>query len=51
MDALTASPHHAPVRVVAHIKRLDDCFGDFLLRVVCDAALLMRGGAALPKRC
>jgi hypothetical protein len=24
------------VRVLAHIKRLDDCFGDFLVRVVCE---------------
>src|SRR5262249_33941124 len=28
--------HHAPVRVLPHIKRLDDCFGDLLLRVVCE---------------
>jgi hypothetical protein len=25
-----------PVRVLSHIKRLDDCFGQFLVRVVCD---------------
>ena len=24
------------MRVLAHIKRLDDCFGDFLVRVVCE---------------
>jgi hypothetical protein len=24
------------VRVLAHIKRLDGCFGDFLVRVVCE---------------
>jgi len=29
------APHHVCVRVLAHIKRLDDCFGDFLVRVVC----------------
>ena len=23
-------------RVLPHIKRLDDCFGDFLVRVVCE---------------
>jgi len=23
------------VRVLAHIKELDDCFGQFLVRVVC----------------
>ena len=28
--------HHAPPRVLPHIKRLDDCFGDFLVRVVCE---------------
>ena len=25
-----------PVRVLAHIKRLDGCFGQFLVRVICD---------------
>jgi hypothetical protein len=24
------------LRVLTHIKRLDDCFGDFLVRVVCE---------------
>jgi len=24
------------VRVLAHIKKLDDCFADFLVRVVCE---------------
>jgi hypothetical protein len=24
-----------PVRVLPHIKKLDDCFGDFLVRVTC----------------
>ena len=33
MDAPAAAPHHAPVRVLPHIKRLDECFGDFLVRV------------------
>ena len=28
--------HHAPVRVLPHIKSLDDCFGDFLVRVICE---------------
>jgi hypothetical protein len=36
MDALPAAPHHAPVRVLAHIKKLDDCFGQFLVRVICE---------------
>jgi hypothetical protein len=26
------------VRVLAHIKKLDDCFGQFLVRVICDCA-------------
>jgi len=30
------APHHAPVRALPHIKKLDDCFGQFLVRVVCD---------------
>jgi hypothetical protein len=28
MDALAAAPHHASVRVLTHIKKLDDYFGD-----------------------
>ena len=36
MDAVANRQHHAPVRVLPHIKRLDDCFGDFLVRVVCE---------------
>ena len=35
MDAPPAREHHAPVRVLPHIKGLDDCFGDFLVRVTC----------------
>ena len=35
MDALTGHQHHAPVRVLPHVKRLDDCFGDFLVRETC----------------
>lgn len=27
---------HSTVRVLTHIKRLDDVFGDFLVRVVCE---------------
>jgi hypothetical protein len=29
------TPHHACMRVLPHIKRLDDCFGDFLVRIAC----------------
>jgi hypothetical protein len=36
MDAPAFGQHHAPVRVLPHTKRLDDCFGDFLVRVVCE---------------
>ena len=36
MDAHRSPEHHTPVRVLPHIKKLDDCFGDFLVRVVCD---------------
>jgi hypothetical protein len=35
MDAAIGSPQHAPVRILPHIKRLDDCFADFLVRVSC----------------
>jgi hypothetical protein len=35
MDAPGDRQHHARVRVLPHIKRLNDCFGDFLVRVTC----------------
>ena len=35
MDAWAFDPHHLPVRVLTHIKKLDDCFGQFLVRVIC----------------
>ena len=28
-------PHHAPVRVLPHVKKLDDALGDFIARVTC----------------
>ena len=28
--------YQARVHVLPHIKRLDDCFGQFLVRVICD---------------
>jgi hypothetical protein len=34
MDSLSVSTMRR-VRVLAHIKKLDDCFGQFLVRVVC----------------
>lgn len=36
MDALASADHHLAVRVLPQIKRLDGCFGDFLVRVVCE---------------
>jgi hypothetical protein len=36
MDGLGHTSHYARVRVLPHIKKLDDCFGQFLVRVVCD---------------
>jgi len=35
MDVRAVRQHHAPVRVLPDIKKLDDFFGDFLLRVTC----------------
>ena len=35
MDASAYRQHHAPVRVLPHVKKLDDCLGDFLVRVTC----------------
>jgi hypothetical protein len=35
MDVLAHRQHHAPVRVLPHITRLDDCLGDFLVLVNC----------------
>ena len=35
IDALAAGAHHVPVRVLTHIKRLDDCFSQFHVRVIC----------------
>jgi hypothetical protein len=35
MDAPDAHQHHSRVRVLTHIKKLDDCFGQFLVRVSC----------------
>jgi hypothetical protein len=33
MDPRASRQQHARVRVLAHIKKLDDCFGQFLVRV------------------
>jgi hypothetical protein len=35
MDTTPSHLQHLPVRVLAHIKKLDDCFGQFLVRVTC----------------
>ena len=36
MDAPPDTLQLASVRVLPHIQKLDDCFGQFLVRVVCD---------------
>jgi hypothetical protein len=36
MDALASRQHHARMRAPPHIKRVGDCFGDLLVRVVCE---------------
>jgi len=35
MDAPAHAPHHARVRVLPHVTKLDDCFRAFLVRVTC----------------
>jgi hypothetical protein len=36
LDALACRHRHSTVRVLPHIEKLDDCFGPFLVRVICD---------------
>ena len=36
MDGCAGPQHHVPVRVLDHIKKLDDCFDQFMVRVICD---------------
>jgi hypothetical protein len=36
MDAIARHQHHARMRVLPHVKKLDDALGDFLVRVVCE---------------
>ena len=38
MDARAGPQHHAAVRVLTHIKKLYDCLGQFLVRMICDVA-------------
>ena len=53
MDSHTASPHHSRVRVLPHVKKLDDALGDFIVRVICpwgasrriESEMLARPGA------
>ena len=40
MDGRSDGAHHAAVRVLAHVKKLDDCFGQFLVRVSCPCGAL-----------
>jgi hypothetical protein len=35
MDVLAPRAHHRAVRVLGHVKKLDDAFGQFLVRVTC----------------
>src|SRR5215469_12353179 len=35
MDALARRQHHPLVRVLPHVKKLDDALGDFIVRVTC----------------
>jgi hypothetical protein len=35
MDAHRSPEHHTPVRVLPHIKKLDDALGDFLVQITC----------------
>jgi len=35
LDGHAGAPHHAPVRVLPHVKKLDDVLGDFIVRVTC----------------
>ena len=47
MDGRARRHHHARVRVLTHIKKLDDCFGDFLVRVVCECGAAVQDQQAL----
>jgi len=44
MDALARRQRHAPGRVLPRTKKLDDAFGNFLVRVACPC------GTSSPKR-
>jgi hypothetical protein len=35
MAALASHQHHSPVRVLPHIKKLDDALGHFLVQITC----------------
>jgi hypothetical protein len=36
LDALACRQRHSTLRVPPHIEKRDDCFGQFLVRVICD---------------
>jgi hypothetical protein len=40
MEPARSLRHHAPVRILTHITKLDDCFGDFTVRVICDCGFV-----------
>jgi hypothetical protein len=35
VDAIASRQHDAPLRVLTHIKKLDDALGHFLVRITC----------------
>ena len=47
MDAPDATSHYARVRVLPHIKKLDDALGHFRVRITCSRGLPESAG---PKR-
>jgi hypothetical protein len=50
MDAFPEHPHQQSVRVLTNINRLDDHFGDSLVRVVCPCGAVHAASARSPDR-
>ena len=40
MNARASRQNHAPVRAIPHIQKLDDAFGQFLVRLICDCDIV-----------
>ena len=55
MNVRADRQHHAPVRVLPDIKKLDDCFADFLVRITCPCGackeIPVSAGAPPPAGC